>query len=133
MTAFVDFGHYLRNQRQLRGLSIEAVAKATKIPPTLLDALEEGQTERFPERVFVQNYIRSYATAVGLSADDALNRFHEMPGSPQPEPFDPVALEVARRERAVTLLWVTIAGTLLVVAGLAFEAMYQVALRFTQR
>jgi cytoskeletal protein RodZ len=133
MTGYVDFGGYLRNQRQLRGLTVDDIARSTKIPPTLIDALEEGQVERFPERVFVLNYIRSYATVVGLSADDALNRFHEIPGSPRAEAFDPAALEVVRRERAVTLLWVSIAGVLAAVGALTFQALHELALRYAQR
>jgi cytoskeletal protein RodZ len=133
MSGHVEFGRYLRRQRELRGLSLEDVARATKVPPTLLDALEEGQAERFPERVFLVNYVRSYASAVGLSADEALNRFDEIPGTGPPEPFDPVALEVVRRERAISLLWVTLAGALLVVAGLAIKVMYELALRYAMR
>lgn len=128
-----DFGRYLRRQREMRGLSIDEVARSTKIPPTLLGALEEGQAERFPERVFVLNYIRSYANVVGLSADEALNRFQEIPGAPQAEHFDPGELEQARRERALTAMWVTLAGLALGAAGFALNAMYALALRFANR
>ncbi len=48
---FVDFGTWLRTQREGRGLSVEDLARSTKIPPTLIGALEEGQSERFPENV----------------------------------------------------------------------------------
>lgn len=132
-TDYVFFGQYLRSQRELRGMSLDQVAQTTKIPLTLIDALEEGQAERFPERVFVMNYIRSYASAVGLSADDAVNRFQEIPGSPKPDAFDPAALEVVRRERAVSAMWVTIASTLVLVMALAFQAMHELVLRFANR
>ena len=71
MTELADFGRYLKQQRELRGLSVDDVVKATRIPPTLVGALETGHGERFPERVFVVNYIKSYARVVGLSPDDA--------------------------------------------------------------
>ena len=130
---YLVFGRYLQVQRELRGLSLDDVARQTKIPPTLIGALEAGQAERFPERIFVLNYIRSYATAVGLSPDDAVNRFHEIPESPKAELFDPAALEVARRARASSTLWVTIAGLLLGAAALGGYAAYELALRFTHR
>jgi cytoskeletal protein RodZ len=117
VTDFLEFGRYLQTQRELRGLSLEEISAQTKIPPTLLGALESGQAERFPERIFVLNYIRSYAVAVGLSADDAVNRFHEIPESPKAEPFDPVALEAARRARARPAVWAVV--MLLAVAALA--------------
>lgn len=133
MTDYVQFGRYLQVQRELRGLSLEDVAKQTKIPPTLIGALEAGQGERFPERIFVLNYIRSYAIAVGLSPDDVVNRFHEIPESPKAEHFDPAALEVDRRARASSAMWVTIAGVLGVSMLLALNAMYELAIRFTHR
>jgi cytoskeletal protein RodZ len=83
--------------------------------------------------VFVMNYIRSYASAVGLSADDAVNRFQEIPGAPQPEAFDPAALELARRERAVSALWVTIASGVVLLMALAFQAVHELVLRFANR
>ncbi len=133
MTDYLQFGRYLQLQRELRGLSLEDVAKQTKIPPTLIGALEAGQSERFPERIFVLNYIRSYASAVGLSPDDAVNRFHEIPESPKAEHFDPAALEVDRRARASSAMWATIAIVLVLSMLLALNAMYELSIRFTHR
>jgi cytoskeletal protein RodZ len=130
---YLGFGRYLQLQRELRGLSLDDIAKQTKIPPTLIGALEAGQAERFPERIFVLNYIRSYASAVGLSPDDAVNRFHEIPESPKAEHFDPAALETDRRARATSAMWTTIAGVVLIAAVVALNAMYELALRYTHR
>ena len=130
---YLHFGRYLQVQRELRGLSLEEVARQTKIPPTLIGALESGQSERFPERIFVLNYIRSYAGAVGLSPDDAVNRFGEIPGSRKAEHFDPQALEVDRRARASGAMWATIAGAAVVALLLALNAMYDLAIRYTHR
>jgi cytoskeletal protein RodZ len=118
-STFADFGRYLTQQRTLRGLSRDDVAKATRIPPTLVAALEEGLAERLPERVFVLNYVRSYATAVGLSPDEAVNRFHEIPGTLAPTEQSPVTLEAARRKSA----WIVVA-VLAVVIALGFLALY---------
>jgi cytoskeletal protein RodZ len=131
--SYVQFGRYLQVQRELRGLPLDEVARQTKIPPTLVAALETGQSERFPERIFVLNYIRSYASAVGLSPDDAVNRFHEIPESPKAEHFDPKALEVDRRARASTVMWATIAAVAVLALLLAMNAMYEVAIRYTHR
>lgn len=131
--SYAHFGRYLQVQRELRGLSVEDIARQTKIPPTLIAALEAGQGERFPERIFVLNYIRSYASAVGLSPDDAVNRFHELPESPKAEHFDPQALELVRRARATTMMWATIAAIVVVSALVALGAMYDLALRYTHR
>jgi cytoskeletal protein RodZ len=108
---YAEFGRFLSQQRELRGLSRDDVARSTKIPATLVAALEDGQTDRLPERVFLQNLIRAYAQVIGLSADDAINRWHEIPGvAKEPETL-PVVLEQRRKSRAwKTLLLVTVAA-----------------------
>lgn len=133
MTDYVQFGKYLRQQRELRGLGVEEIAAKTKIPPTLVAALEEGQRERFPERIFLLNYIRSYATVVGLSPDDAVNRFEELPNAPRAEAFDPQALELARRERASSAMWSTVAAIVVVIALLGLNSLHELAIRFAHR
>lgn len=130
---YVGFGRYLQIQRELRGLSVDEIASKTKIPPTLIGALESGQAERFPERVFVLNYIRSYASVVGLSPDDAVNRFHEIPESPKAEHFDPAALETVRRAHASSAVWSSVAIAVLLGSALALNAMYELALRYAHR
>ncbi len=75
---YVDFGRYLAQQRELRGVSRTEVATATKIPVNLIAALENGDRERLPERVFIINYIRAYAQVIGLAEDEAVLRFEEI-------------------------------------------------------
>lgn len=111
-----DFGRYLSQQRELRGLSRDDVAKVTKIPPTLISALETGQYERLPERVFVLNYVRAYATVIGLAPEEAVLRFEEVAASqvaPTPE-----AMEKTRRKKALVKMIVVLAGAALVGYGL---------------
>ena len=103
----LEFGKYLSQQRELRGMSRDEVSRVTKISPSLIAALEEGQVERLPTRVFVVNYIRSYATVIGLAPEDALLRYEEV-SKATPE-LNPVALERERRRRA----WVVLAVLLL--------------------
>jgi cytoskeletal protein RodZ len=130
---YIDFGQFLQQQRELRGQSLDEVAKSTKIPPTLLEALEAGHSERFPERVFVLNYIRSYAAAVGMSGDDAVNRYQQIPGVPVAEHFDPAELEVVRRTRALTTLWLVLAAVSVGALGLAFDVMTELARKYAYR
>ncbi|WP_375760124.1 helix-turn-helix domain-containing protein [Corallococcus exercitus] len=107
----VDFGKYLSQQRELRGLSREDVSRETKIPPSLVAALEAGQVERLPERVFVLNYIRAYAQVIGLSPEEAALRYEEVDRAvPAPSP---VQLEKERRKRAYVILAVLLAVLLL--------------------
>lgn len=75
---YTDFGRYLAQQRELRGVSQSEVATATKIPIKLLVALENGDVDRLPERIFVLNYIRAYARVVGMEGQEAVLRFEEV-------------------------------------------------------
>jgi cytoskeletal protein RodZ len=114
---YVEFGKYLSQQRELRGLSRDEVSRVTKISPSLITALEEGQVERLPGRVFVVNYVRAYAQVIGLEPDEAVLRYQEVDKA-TPEP-SPVALERERRRRA----WFILAGVLLVLGVGAYVAL----------
>jgi cytoskeletal protein RodZ len=114
---YVEFGKYLSQQRELRGLSRDEVSRVTKISPSLITALEEGQVERLPGRVFVVNYVRAYAQVIGLEPDEAVLRYEEVDKA-TPEP-SPVALERERRRRA----WFILAGVLLVLGVGAYVAL----------
>ena len=118
-----DFGRYLAQQRELRGLSRDDVCRVTKIPMSLIGALEAGQAERLPARVFVVNYIRAYAGVIGLAPEEALLRYEELDRTERGEP-PPAALERVRRKRALYTL-----GALLAAAG----ALVYVALGFAGR
>lgn len=112
-----DFGRFLTQQRELRGLSRDEVAQATKIPPTLIAALESGQVERLPARIFVLNYIRAYAQVIGMEPEEAVLRYEEIDKTVPSEP-PPAALEHARRTRAWIGLALTVLAVALAVAGL---------------
>lgn len=114
---YVEFGKYLSQQRELRGLSRDEVSRVTKISPSLITALEEGQVERLPGRVFVVNYVRAYAQVIGLEPDEAVLRYEEVDKA-TPEP-SPVVLERERRRRA----WFILAGVLLVLGVGAYVAL----------
>jgi cytoskeletal protein RodZ len=112
---YVDFGKYLTQQRELRGMSREDISRATKIPPSLIVALEEGQVERLPARIFVVNYVRAYASVIGLAPDEAVLRYEEVDkATPAPSP---AVLERERRKRA----WMGLT-VMLVVAALGLYA-----------
>jgi cytoskeletal protein RodZ len=108
---YLDFGRYLTQQRELRGLSRADVVKATRIPGSVITALEEGRVERLPARVFVVNYIRAYATTIGLAAEEALLRYEEIDKTLQTTP-PPAVLERQRKTRAVFILVAVVAVTL---------------------
>lgn len=98
-----EFGKYLAQQRELRGMTREEVSARTKIPPSILLALESGQAERLPERVFVVNYVRAYAQVIGLAPDEAVLRYEEIYTGSNTV-LSPVELERRRKKRAWSIL-----------------------------
>lgn len=74
------FGRWLARERELRGLGREEVARATKLAPGVVEALESGEEGRMPPRAYAVGYLRSYAAAVGLDADEVVLRYEEAVG-----------------------------------------------------
>ncbi len=105
-------------------MSRDEVARSTKIPATLVAALEDGQSDRLPERVFLQNLIRAYAQVIGLSADDAITRWHEIPGVAKDPETMPHVLESRRKSRALRTL-MTVIGVAAIATYVFFVAMGQ--------
>jgi len=86
------FGRWLARERELRGLQRDEVVRATKLAPGVVEALESGEEGRMPPRAYVVGYLRAYAAAVGLDADEAVLRFEEAAAGP--------AVPAARGRRA---------------------------------
>jgi len=79
------FGRHLLRERELRGLSPDDVARVTRLAPAVIEAIEAGDPARMPPRGYLVGYLRSYAGAVGLDADDVVLRFQEAAGVDVPE------------------------------------------------
>ncbi len=87
------FGRWLARERELRGLARDEVIRATKLAPDVVQALESGEEARMPPRAYVVGYLRAYAGALGLDADEVVLRFEEAAGPASP-------LEESGRSRA---------------------------------
>jgi transcriptional regulator with XRE-family HTH domain len=70
----MTFGQYLTKAREAKGLSLDDLAHLTKIRRAIIEALEHNARKDLPEKVFVLGYVRSYATAVGLNVEEAIQR-----------------------------------------------------------
>lgn len=64
-----SFGRRLRDQRESRGITLEAIAATTKISVSLLAALECGDVSTWPRGIFRRAFVRAYATAIGVSPE----------------------------------------------------------------
>lgn len=96
-TLLPAFSRWLKQERELRDLSPEEIAAATKLTPGVIEALESGDEARMPPRAYVVGYLRAYAAAAGLDADEVVLRWQEAAGD-EPEPAS------RRRRRLVPVL-----------------------------
>lgn len=69
------FGPRLRRERERRGISLETIALVTKVSVDLWDGLERNDFSRWPSGIFARAFIRDYARAVGLDAEDVVEEF----------------------------------------------------------
>ena len=68
-----SFGAWLRSQREVRGVDLEAIAQSSKINIRYLELLEEDRFDLLPASIFVRGFLREYARIVGLDPDEVLN------------------------------------------------------------
>ena len=85
-----SFGRRLRSERERRRISLEAIAANTKISIGLLKGLERDDVSRWPSGIFRRSFIRSYAVAIGLDADETVHEFLER----FPDPMAPAPLSI---------------------------------------
>lgn len=74
-------GAELRDARLSFGATIEQMAEHLRINRRYLAALEEGRSQDLPGQAYALGFVRSYARALGLDADDLTRRFRDGAGA----------------------------------------------------
>jgi transcriptional regulator with XRE-family HTH domain len=69
------FGPRLRRERERRGISLETLALVTNVSVELWAGLEQNDFSQWPGGVFARAFVRDYASAIGLDADDVVGDF----------------------------------------------------------
>jgi cytoskeletal protein RodZ len=94
-------GAYLRQLRETRGVSVEEIARVTRVGSSYLHALEADDFSSLPEPVFTRGFVRAYCQAVGETPDEALALYEGRTEAPSSAtPTAPAATTV--RPRTVT-------------------------------
>src|SRR5580698_9008574 len=107
------FGEHLRRERELRGVSLEEVSVATRIPSRYLDAIESEQWELLPGGVFNRGYVRSIARFLGLGEDEILAEY-ELASRPAREAAAPPPKADDPPPRDLTPLYLFVGGCVVV-------------------
>jgi transcriptional regulator with XRE-family HTH domain len=69
------FGPRLRRERERRGITLETIATVTRVGTDLWEGLERNDFTHWPSGIFARAFVRDYARAVGLDADEIVDDF----------------------------------------------------------
>jgi len=89
----ISIGETLRRERLRRRLDLDGVSRQLKIPPRLLEAIEDERFDQLPGGVFAKSFVRQYARMLGLDEEEIVGELQRMleppPLEPEPE-LEPV-------------------------------------------
>lgn len=71
----MSLGADLKRERELRGITLEEIARETKIRASLLGYIEDDRFDRLPAGVFRQSFVRSYARYLGIDEDKPVREY----------------------------------------------------------
>ena len=66
----------LASVRERQGMTLEEIAKSTRIASHYLQAIEAEEFDKLPGGVYSTSYIRQYARAIGYNESGLLDQFH---------------------------------------------------------
>src|SRR6202012_1979491 len=70
-----NFAATLRQEREFRGVTLDAITRVTKISNRHLVALEKEYFDVLPGGVFKKSMVREYARVVGLDQEEWVGRY----------------------------------------------------------
>ena len=120
-----SFGEKLKREREMRAITLEEIADATKIGTRSLRALEEAQFDLLPGGIFNKGFVRAYARYLGIDEEQAVADYMAALGEQQPESsISEIAEQVeAQRQkerdaaRRTGTLWMTLLIGAFIAAG----------------
>ena len=123
------FGEKLQREREMRGITLEEIAEATKIGTRSLRALEEQDFDKLPGGIFNKGFVRAYSKYLGIDEEQAVADYVEAVSEAQDagklsradvEP-PPAELDAANFD-PVRIPWAALIGIALLVVAIGFVA-----------
>ena len=115
-TSVIGTADYIREVREQKGLTLQQVAEATRIPHYYLEILEGGGDDRLvSDRLYMVHFLRSYAAFLEVEGDTLAAQFvRENRG---PEHVQIVPIQAHRSWKAIAMAALTV---LLMIGGGAY-------------
>jgi cytoskeletal protein RodZ len=79
-----NFGQSFKKARESKGISLDQIAKETRISSRFLTAIENEQFHLLPGGIFNRGFVRTFAAAVGLDADQAVSDYERLATAREP-------------------------------------------------
>jgi hypothetical protein len=111
-----DIGSSLREAREKRGVTLEAVQKELRIRERYLTALEDESWAILPGDAYTRAFLRSYAEFLGLNGTLYVDEYNERFAANEDEPFVPESLADRGASR---ILFQSVVGVVAVAAVVA--------------
>lgn len=114
-----SFGENLRREREMRGVTLQEIATATKISVRFLEAIEAEEFTKLPGGIFTRSFMRTYAKYLGLDEERVLAEYHLVTG-PIPEvdlARSPIRRPLATSQRSRTPLLALLVAAVLLAGG----------------
>lgn len=103
MIVLNEMGTRLKEARIAKGYSLEDLQDVTKIQKRYLAGIEDGNYSMMPGQFYVRAFIKQYADAVGLNADELLEQHKsEMPETAKEQISKPMAAPAPSRRSAIS-------------------------------
>lgn len=122
-------GDILRYQREQMGLTIEMASRKSRIKPSILAAIESGETREIPS-VYLRGHIRHYARFLGIDPADIEEQMEHVQGA-EPEVRAVFAVNSKRNRAERWLKASSYLAASALIAVLAWQFTHQ-AVRFSQ-
>lgn len=95
-----SLGLYLRGLREAKGMSLDDIARSTRVGRRHLEALETDTLGELPAPVFVKGFIRAYCEFLDSSPEEALGLYRQVTGEQAPSHGTLRPLQTTRSRRA---------------------------------
>ncbi|MFS0786965.1 helix-turn-helix domain-containing protein [Shouchella sp. 1P09AA] len=83
-----ELGNYLKEKREEKEMSLDDLQRTTKIQKRYLVAIEEGNFDTLPGIFYARAFVKTYAEAIGLNAEEVLHTYKNELPSTQSETVD---------------------------------------------
>lgn len=121
-------GHFLRESREGKKVSLKIVSQHTRISLSMLENLELDQLDQLPSKAYVRGFVKSYAKTLGLNEGKCIDllesTYHlHFPGTPE-RVETPTEKEASVTIPSSVKITIGVAAALIVVIALIVDSKF---------